>query len=206
MSKQDRIYPRTPAQLEIQYQFGKTFAELMGVATDAQTHAYQAKESVNEIKLRVDQDYASVWAELNMKVDMDDYGQIVSMINASADVIELNSNRLKINSDYFTLDADGTIKATAGEIGDCELIDGKLIVKKLETEADIAGTYNVTVDNYGAVFDDPTSFTSIVPGILNVIDKGTGAQASLSPTGLMLGSTVLTETQLKRILEIIELI
>lgn len=203
MSKQDRIYPRTPAQLEIQYQFGKTFAELMGVATDAQTHAQQAEESVNEIKLRVDQDYASVWAELNMKVDMDDYGQIVSMINASADVIELNSNRLIINSDYFTLDADGTIKATAGEIGDCELLDGKLIVKKLETKSDSVDTFDVCVDNYGAVIQDMYYGTIITSGSLSMVDKSTGAYLVLSPTGLALGTTVLTESQLKALLALI---
>jgi hypothetical protein len=34
------------------------------------------------------------------------------MINASANVITLNSNRLKINSDKFTLTEDGSITAT----------------------------------------------------------------------------------------------
>lgn len=35
MSKQDRQGARTPADLEQKYQFGKKFAELMGIATDA---------------------------------------------------------------------------------------------------------------------------------------------------------------------------
>jgi hypothetical protein len=39
------------------------------------------------------------------------------MINASADVITLNSNRLVINSTYFQLDEDGNITATSGDIG-----------------------------------------------------------------------------------------
>ena len=203
MSKQDRIYPRTPSQLEQQYNFGKTFAEILGVANDAQTHAYQAEESANEIKLRVDQDYASVWAELNLKIDSDDNDQVVSMLNASADVIELKSNRLIIESDKFNLAADGTIKATAGEIGDCELLDGKLIVKKLETKTDGIDTFDVTVDNYGMVIEDTYYATVITSGSVSILDKATGASLSLSPTGLVLGTTVLMESQLKALLALI---
>lgn len=56
-------------------------------------------------------------AELELKVSTDDNDQIISMINASADVITLNSNRLVINSTYFKLDEDGNITATSGDIG-----------------------------------------------------------------------------------------
>ena len=53
----------------------------------------------------------SVTAELDLKVGTDECDKIVSMLNASADVIKLNSNRLEINSDKFTLEADGSISA-----------------------------------------------------------------------------------------------
>lgn len=56
-------------------------------------------------------------AELELKVSTDDNDQIISMINASADVITLNSNRLVINSTYFQLDENGNITATSGDIG-----------------------------------------------------------------------------------------
>lgn len=46
MSKQDRQGPRTPAALEQKYQFGKSFAEMFGLATDAQNAAEQAKEAL----------------------------------------------------------------------------------------------------------------------------------------------------------------
>lgn len=46
MSKQDRQGPRTPAALEQKYQFGKSFAEMFGLVTDAQNAAEQAKETV----------------------------------------------------------------------------------------------------------------------------------------------------------------
>lgn len=51
-------------------------------------------------------------ASISLKIDKDDDGQIISMINESADVITLNSNRLIVNSTNFTLDRNG-----AGSIG-----------------------------------------------------------------------------------------
>lgn len=42
--KQDRQGARTPTDLEYKYQFGKTFAEIMGIATDARNTAVEAAE------------------------------------------------------------------------------------------------------------------------------------------------------------------
>lgn len=52
-----------------------------------------------------------VQADLELKIDKDDNGQIISMINASADVINLTSNRLTLGSDNCTITKDGTITA-----------------------------------------------------------------------------------------------
>lgn len=49
----------------------------------------------------------SLNASLSLKIDKDDNDRIVSMINASADIITLNSNRLVVNSSNFTLDSSG---------------------------------------------------------------------------------------------------
>ena len=62
-------------------------------------------------------------ASLAMKVSKTDNDQIVSMLNASADVISLNSNRLEVNSTNFSLDRSGNVSmsgevnATSGKIG-----------------------------------------------------------------------------------------
>ena len=48
MSKQDRQGVRTINGLEQKYQFGHTFAEIMGIATDAQRNAEEAKEIASE--------------------------------------------------------------------------------------------------------------------------------------------------------------
>lgn len=44
-AKQDRQGARTPADLERRYNFGQSFAEIMGIATDAQKKAEEANES-----------------------------------------------------------------------------------------------------------------------------------------------------------------
>ena len=52
-----------------------------------------------------------VQADHELKIDKDDNGQIISMINASADVINLTGNRLTLGSDNCTITKDGTITA-----------------------------------------------------------------------------------------------
>ena len=50
-----------------------------------------------------------------------DKKNLVSEINASADIIRLNGRRISINSEYFELNEDGEIKATSGEIASFKL-------------------------------------------------------------------------------------
>ena len=56
-----------------------------------------------------------VAAKLELYVKETDNDQVVSMLNASADVITLNSNRLVINSTNFKLTANGTMTAHKGQ-------------------------------------------------------------------------------------------
>ena len=48
-AKQDRTYPRTAADIERRYNFGKSFAEILGIATDAQDTANQAMDAANRV-------------------------------------------------------------------------------------------------------------------------------------------------------------
>lgn len=56
-------------------------------------------------------------AKVEHKVDDTDTEKIVSMLNASASVINITADRLQIDSTNFKLTADGTITAKAGQIG-----------------------------------------------------------------------------------------
>ena len=72
----------------------------------------------NQISLDVTGKVSDLEKTLNAKIDLKvDTKKLISEINASADQITLNSNRLIINSSYFTLDKNGKITATSGKIG-----------------------------------------------------------------------------------------
>ena len=71
-------------------------------------------------------------ASLSMKVGKTDNDQIVSMLNASADVITLTSNRLVVDSTNFSLDGNGNVSmsgevnATIGNVGSFIIDNGNL--------------------------------------------------------------------------------
>ena len=76
------------------------------------------KQSADSIKTEVNgtlNNYATT-ASLELKVSKNDNSQIVSMINASADVIKLSSNRFQLDSTYAKINLDGTVAFTGGVI------------------------------------------------------------------------------------------
>ena len=129
-SRQDRVYPRTAAQLELAYNFGKSFAEIMGVANDARYSAEKTKEFVSEWSKTLETDFSGIRAELSMKIDKDENDNLIGKVHIGA-------NQLTIDTDNFKLSAAGEITATAGYIGGWEIRDGALYSEKfLSTETD----------------------------------------------------------------------
>lgn len=70
------------------------------------------KLSVSDETTNRQRDIQRLTASLEIKVNKE---ELISEINASADAITLNSNRLVVNSDNFKLSADGTLEATNGK-------------------------------------------------------------------------------------------
>ena len=141
MSKQDRLYPRTAAQLERQYNFGKSFNEILGVATDARIIAEEAKkasteiaETSNGIALRVESLEQGLGGQFQLTIEEaedEETGEkkVFSLIDGEATEIRFKSNSLIIESDYFKLDREGKIYATGGKIGNCYFDDdGDLVI------------------------------------------------------------------------------
>lgn len=56
ISKQDLVAPRTAADIESKYNFGKSFAEVMGIATDARDTATEAKKVAETIDTKLTPD------------------------------------------------------------------------------------------------------------------------------------------------------
>ena len=148
-----------------------------------------------------------VSAKLELKLGKDENDKVVSMLNASADIITINSNRLIINSTYFNLSADGTITATKGFIGDCELVDGKFIAKKLQTEPTTDTRYSVTVDDLGVRLEpspySSTSFVTKMSGSGFSVERN-GKSSHLGYHSLAIGMYVLTEEKLGALLALLE--
>lgn len=98
----------------------------------------------------------SAQALLDMKISRGDNNEIVSMLNASADVIEITSNRFSLTSDNATISTDGKVKFTKGEIGGWDINQNYL---SAETEA-AGGTRKIILHSGGLavmfVNDDKT--------------------------------------------------
>lgn len=78
----------------------------------------------------------NISGELSLKVNK---SSLVSELNASADVINLKSNRLTIDSDYFKLEADGSVTAS-----NLNITGGKIVLATDDgaTSVEIANGFN----------------------------------------------------------------
>lgn len=107
----------------------------------------QTKNSItSEVTGKIDTLNKEINAKLELKVNTDN---LISEINASADVMNLKSNRLIIESDNFKLTADGKITSTSGEIGGYSIDKtnlsanvGKKLLFPLETDEQYQQAYN----------------------------------------------------------------
>lgn len=126
-----------------------------------------------------EEEIKTINASLELKIDTD---KLVSVLNASADIINLKGNRFIVESDNFNLSADGTmtakngtftgnITATSGKIGDLSLSNGMLIG---------TGTY---IDSDGAARTYTTEFSSMGVNIGSIVgsDKYTKYTSEITP-------------------------
>ena len=75
-------------------------------------------DEVNLINLEVNKkaNKSDVNASLELKIDKNDNNQVISMINASADKINIKGNRLVIEADNFKLDKNGNMICTNAKV------------------------------------------------------------------------------------------
>lgn len=135
MSKQDKVAPRTPADLERKY--GKNFAEILGVATDARDIAKEVAKETEEIKLQVNN---GVSAQFLLTIK-EDGTKTYSLINGSATKIHFEADSFSVDSTHFKLEEDGTVTIKKGDIGGCSFDgEGNLIVPVKFLSGTIAAT------------------------------------------------------------------
>ena len=131
MSKQDRQAVRTASELESKYQFGKKFAEIMGIATDARDYAEKAEtalrtemqEFVTAITRDTERIIMSALAAYTTTEDLSEYkktlkaelemwaGGITGRVSSTEENIEKVDDDLQakfnVLSKYFTFDING---------------------------------------------------------------------------------------------------
>ena len=133
MSKQDRVAPRTAADIERKYNFGQTFAEFAGLVDTAQKAADDAKSAVNDLDKALDQD--EIFNRLTNNGEVQgiyraDDGQVY--INASYLVTGILRSK---NGDTFYLDLDnGVLKGKFEELS----ISGKTVDTIAQEKANTA--------------------------------------------------------------------
>lgn len=102
ISKQDLNAPRTAADIERRYNFGKSFAEVMGIATDARDTAAEAKKAASDldVKLTHEEIFKILTDDGKMQgIYRDDDGQIY--INAEyINFDELNGKNLTMTGTF----------------------------------------------------------------------------------------------------------
>lgn len=146
----------------------------------------------------------NVAAEIELKVGKDDNNQIISMINASANVIDLKSNRLSIDSTYFKLTTDGVITATSGYIGDCEIINGVFTARRLKTKPINLTDNIVEVNQLGFHLTRENGLATHVGSHGFIEYEGNKQVTQLYNGELKLGNTTLDEENLIKLLELIK--
>lgn len=109
----------------------------------------------------------SAQALLDMKISRGDNNEIVSMLNASADVIEITSNRFSLTSDNATISTDGKVKFTKGEIGGWDINQNYLAA---ETET-AGGTRKIILHSGGLAVMFVNDDKTITPKF-NLLDDG----------------------------------
>lgn len=130
------------------------------------------------------EDVSGVQAELNLKLDRNDNDQIISMINASADVITLNSNRLIINSTNFSLSEDGNIRAVSGDVGGFTLgetsfsanVSSKRLADYTYTNEDLTRIQQIILGNITPTYEDYLKYDFDNSGQITTSDYLTCAQ------------------------------
>ena len=112
-------------------------------------------------------------AKLELKVDTEN---LISEINASADVINLQSNRFSMTSDYSSIKQDGTVNFKGGKIGGWTIGESSLscdIVPPYDyTESDRTRIQQIMLGTITPTQEDYNKYDFDKNGVINAYDLG----------------------------------
>lgn len=149
-------------------------SELSNLSDSTSSRFAQTANSITAEVNRATNAESDLSASISLKIDKDDDGQIISMINESADVITLNSNRLVVNSSNFTLDRYGNVSLS----GEVDATSGKISNFNITSDGlewdDIDGTkiWANTIQTYAIEPIESSSSHNIVIGDMAMNGRG----------------------------------
>lgn len=108
-------------------------------------------EGVSASVRALSSDVGEVRGDLSLKVGRNENSQIVSMLNASANEINISGNRFVLDSDNFKVAADGTVEMTGANVsGDVSASAFTLQGASLEVKEDYVTSYGGSDKGYGS--------------------------------------------------------
>lgn len=127
----NKIYLETSnINYKMSYVIKNDYTDVLATQIDLSTTRSQTEKSIID---KVYGKYADnqgniheISSELENKIDKDDDGSLISIINASANVINLNSNRFSMTSDNSKISQDGSVEFLSGLIGGWHIDKNKL--------------------------------------------------------------------------------
>ena len=135
------------------------------------------KQTSNSIIAEVNGTIDNVDKNLNAKLELKvDTENLISEINASADVINLQSNRFSMTSDYSSINQDGTVDFKGGKIGGWTIGESSLscdIVPPYDyTESDRIRIQQIMLGTITPTQEDYNKYDFDKNGVINAYDFG----------------------------------
>ena len=148
-SRQDRQGARTVADLERKYSFGESFAEVMGIAIDAQRNSSEANKAIeetnrvlaelsektDEISITVkwmEDELGSPSSELAVRVD-----EIYASVQGLDEDLQSTKSELSLKDDEIALSVEGVKSDVASTNAELEKTKSELILKDNEITASV---------------------------------------------------------------------
>lgn len=172
-SKQDLVGARTPADIERRYNFSKRFAEVLGVATDAQKAAEDAQKAAGNPAEKLTQE------------------EIFNLLtnNGEAQGIYRENGQIYINASYIMA---GVIDAAVVQVVNLVAEKLKSVLEEEHSELNIDGSVLKFLSNGNETIKICNEFEGLPILYMKDFEEGTDTQTSggeLSPHHLKLGGT-----------------
>ena len=126
--KQDRIAPRTATDLERKYNFGQTFADMLGLIDDSREKVDSVESELRDVKgtttelRRTTEDITAtvdtVSQKVELKLDADGLGvEINNLLTSGVDQVTINTAGYKFGVDGLNISDGGVIDNTLNATG-----------------------------------------------------------------------------------------